>query len=69
MPEIKVEPSSYLDVDFASIDEKLANGFYGDDWIVDESGNTNFEFNQPKLGKISILTNFERSKFQFWYTM
>ena len=48
MPQIKVEPSSYLDVDFASIDEKLANGFYGDDWIVDESGNTNFEFNKPK---------------------
>ena len=47
MPQIKVEPSSYLDVDFASIDEKLANGFYGDDWIVDESGKTNFEFNSP----------------------
>ena len=42
MPQIKVEPSSYLDVDFASIDEKLANGFYGDDWIVDESGKNNF---------------------------
>ena len=67
MPQIKVEPSSYLDVDFASIDEKLANGFYGDDWIVDESGKTNFEFNQSKCRKISIMTNFERSKFQFWY--
>ena len=36
VPQIKIEPSSYLDVDLGPIEEKLTNGYYDDEWIVQE---------------------------------
>ena len=41
VPHIKIEPSSYLDVDLVlgPLEEKLTNGYYDDEWIVDASGN------------------------------
>ena len=38
VPHIKIEPSSYLDVDLGPLEEKLTNGYYDDEWIVDASG-------------------------------
>ena len=38
MPHIKIEPSSYLDVDLGPLEEKLTNGYYDDEWIVEASG-------------------------------
>ena len=38
VPQIKIEPSTYLDVDLGPIEEKLTNGYYDDEWIVDASG-------------------------------
>ena len=36
VPQIKIEPSSYLDVDLGPIEEKLTNGYYDEEWIVQE---------------------------------
>lgn len=42
VPQIKIEPSSYLDVDLAALDgdtkssNDYSNGYYDDEWIVDE---------------------------------
>ena len=37
VPQIKIEPSSFLDVDLGPIEEKLKNGYYDDEWIVEDN--------------------------------
>ena len=39
VPHVKIEPSTFLDVGLVGpIDEKLTNGYYDDEWIVNGSG-------------------------------
>ena len=39
VPHVKIEPSTFLDVGLVGpIDEKLTNGYYDDEWIVNGLG-------------------------------
>ena len=77
VPQIKIEPSSFLDVDLGPIEQKLTNGYYDDEWIVedvDEASDVTDDseddsesedlFKVPKVPKKKINRKLVKPEFQ-----